>query len=52
MMSEIIIEVCELHSEGKDAKEIAEMLHMSEEFVKEIIDLHYDGFMNGGEDDG
>lgn len=51
MMSEIIIEVCELHSEGKDAKEIAEMLHMSEEFVKEIIDLHYDGFMNGDEED-
>lgn len=51
MMSEVIIEVCELHSEGKDSKEIAEMLHMSEEFVKEIIDLHYDGFMNGGEDE-
>ena len=49
MISEVIIEVCEYFAEGYSIHEIAEHMHMSEDFVKEILELHYEEFMDGGE---
>ena len=49
MISEVIIEVCEYFAESYSIHEIAEHMHMSEDFVNEILELHYEEFMDGGE---
>ena len=47
-MKDIVIEICDLHADGKDVCQIAEELGMTYHEVNMVLDEYYDDYIKEG----